>query len=307
MPLLFQTLRAAVCALALGATCSAFGQAAAAPEPAASAAVPTPAAASAATPAADLPAASPPVAVQPVPGTPVAGVLPPALAPLRPGEERLQVNDAFLEMHTGPGRGYPVFYVVERRQWITVEMRRTDWYRVRAEGGQVGWVPRQQLEVTLTEAGAGKSFRDVMLDDYLRRRLEFGAAWGRFKSEPMLKMWTQYRLADTVGAELSVAQVQGVFSGTDFWSMSLTSEPWSDRRLSPFFSVGLGQFRNIPNSSLVNAATTNARLAHATAGLRWYLTERFVARLDGSLYTAFVSDSRSIEYRAFTLGLAFFF
>ena len=245
MPLLFQTLRAAVCAFALGATCSAFGQAAAAPEPAASAVAPTP-----------------------------------APVPLRAGEERLQVNDAFLEMHTGPGRGYPVFYVVERRQWITVEMRRTDWYRVRAEGGQVGWVPRQQLEVTLTEAGAGKSFRDVMLDDYLRRRLEFGAAWGRFKSEPMLKMWTQYRLADTVGAELSVAQVQGVFSGTDFWSMSLTSEPWSDRRLSPFFSVGLGQFRNIPNSSLVNAATTNAKLAHATAGVRWYLTERFVARLD---------------------------
>ena len=272
MHLLFQTLRAAVCALALGATCSAFGQTAAAPEPAASAVAPTP-----------------------------------APVPLRAGEERLQVNDAFLEMHTGPGRGYPVFYVVERRQWITVEMRRTDWYRVRAEGGQVGWVPRQQLEVTLTEAGAGKSFRDVMLDDYLRRRLEFGAAWGRFKSEPMLKMWTQYRLADTVGAEVSVAQVQGVFSGTDFWSMSLTSEPWSDRRLSPFFSVGLGQFRNIPNSSLVNAATTNAKLAHATAGVRWYLTERFVARLDGSLYTAFVSDNRSIEYRAFTLGLAFFF
>lgn len=288
MSFLFPTVRAAVCALALGAACGAFGQTPVAPEPAA---------------AASAPVAAPPAATQPA-----SAVVPPAARPpLRPGEERLQVHDAFLEMHTGPGRGYPVFYVVERRQWVTVEMRRTDWYRVRAEGGQVGWVPRQQMEGTLTEAGAGKTFRDVMLDDYLRRRLEFGAGWGRFKSEPMLKMWTQYRLADTVGAELSVAQVQGVFSGTDFWSMSLTSEPWSDRRLSPFLSVGLGQFRNIPNSSLVNAATTNAKMAHATAGVRWYLTERFVARLDGSLYTAFVSDSRSIEYRAFTLGLAFFF
>ena len=69
--------------------------------------------------------------------------------------ERLRVNAPFLEMHTGPGRGYPVFFVVERRQWITVELRRTDWYRVRADGGQVGWVPRQQLVATLTEAGAG--------------------------------------------------------------------------------------------------------------------------------------------------------
>ena len=223
------------------------------------------------------------------------------------GGERLQVNEAFLELHTGPGRGYPVFHVVERRQWISVELRRTDWYRVRAEGGQVGWVHRRQLEATLTEAGTDKTFRDLILDDYLGHKLEFGGAWGRFKSEPMLKLWTQYRLADTVGLELGVGQVQGVFSGTDFWAVSLSSEPWSDRRLSPFFSVGLGKFKNIPNASLVNAAATDAKLAHATFGLRWYLGERFVARVDGSLYTAFVADNRSIEYRAFTAGIAFFF
>ena len=221
--------------------------------------------------------------------------------------ERLRVNAPFLEMHTGPGRGYPVFYVVERRQWITVELRRTDWYRVRAEGGQVGWVARQQMESTLTEAGDGKTFRDLVLDDYLGRKLEFGAAWGRFKSEPMLKLWTHYRLADAVGVEVKLGQVQGVFSGTDFWAVSLTSEPWSDRRLSPFFSVGLGKFKNIPNASLVNAAPTDAKLAHATLGLRWYLGTRFVARIDGSLYTAFVADNRSTEYRAFSAGIAFFF
>ena len=226
---------------------------------------------------------------------------------LEANAERLHVNAPFLEMHTGPGRGYPVFHVVERRQWVTVELRRTDWYRVRAEGGQVGWVARQQLESTLTEAGDGKTFRDLVLDDYLGRKLEFGAAWGRFKSEPMLKLWTHYRLADAVGVELKLGQVQGVFSGTDFWALSLTSEPWSDRRLSPFFSVGLGKFKNIPNASLVNAAATDAKLAHATLGLRWYLAERFVVRLDGSVYTAFVADNRSIEYRAVTAGIAFFF
>jgi hypothetical protein len=32
-----------------------------------------------------------------------------------------------------------------------------------------------------------------------------------------------------------------------------------------------------------------------------------VARIDASLYTANVSDQRSIEYRSYTGGLAFFF
>jgi Bacterial SH3 domain len=235
----------------------------------------------------------------------VAAALPVRAA--EPAPERLQVAEPYLELRTGPGRGYPVFFVVEKSQWVSLEMRRTDWYRVRAQGGQVGWVQRKQLESTLTAAGGTKTFRDLLLDDYLARRVEFSGGWGRFKSEPMLRLGLQYRLADTLGAELTVGQVQGLFSGTDFWQVSLVSEPWSDRRLSPYFSVGLGKFRNIPNTSLVDAAPTNANLAHASLGLRWHLSERFTARLDWSLYTAFVADNRSVEYRSITAGLGFYF
>ncbi len=221
--------------------------------------------------------------------------------------ERLTVADPFLEMRTGPGRGYPVFFVVDRGQAVVVEMRHTDWFKVRAEGGQLGWVQRQQLETTLTAAGASKTFRDIALDDYLARRLQMGAAVGRFKSEPMLKLWASYKLADTLSLEATAGQVQGVFSGTNFWHASLHSEPWSDQRLSPFFGIGVGQFKNFPNQSLVGAANTDAKLAHAIVGLRYYVSERFVLRTDWALYTAFVSDQRSTEYRAVTAGVSFFF
>ncbi len=230
-----------------------------------------------------------------------------AQAPAAAQAERLAVADAFLELHSGPGRGYPVFFVVERGASVVIELRRTDWFRVRADGGQVGWVPRAQLERTLTEAGIGKSFRDTLLDDYLRRRVEFGGGGGRFGGEPMLKLWLGVRLASPISVELAGGQVQGTFSGTDFWHLGLVAEPWHDQRWSPFVSVGLGAFRNTPNRSLVDAAGVNAKLAQASAGVRWYITERFVARADTTLYTAFVADNRSIEYRALSLGLAFFF
>ena len=223
-----------------------------------------------------------------------------------PGE-RLQVADPYIELHTGPGRGYPVFFVAPRKEWIVIELRHTDWYRVHTEGGKVGWVNRQQLETTLTEAGGTKTFRDIAVDDYLRRRVQLGAAWGKFGGEPMLKMWTSYKLSDTLSGEATIGQVQGVFSGTELWHVNLMAEPWSDQRLSPFFAVGVGRFRNIPNASLVGALTTNAKLANASVGLRYYLTERFIVRTDYSIYTAFVGDTRSIEYRAGTIGLSFFF
>ena len=225
----------------------------------------------------------------------------------QPATERLQVTDPYIELRTGPGRGYPVFFVAARNEWIAIELRHTDWYKVRTDGGKVGWVNRRQLETTLTAAGERKSFRDILLDDYLSRRVQLGAAWGRFKSEPMLKLWTSYRLSETLSVEGTLGQVQGVFSGTDFWHIDLLAEPWSDRRFSPFVGIGVGKFKNFPNLSLVGAATTDAKLANAALGVRYHLSDRFVVRADYALYTAFLSDARTTEYRAFSAGLSFFF
>ncbi len=221
--------------------------------------------------------------------------------------ERVQITEAYIELRTGPGRGFPVFFVASRDEWIEIELRRTDWYRVRTDGGKTGWVSRQQLETTLTAAGGRKSFRDILLDDYLTRRVQMGFGWGRFKSEPMLKLWSSYRLSETLSVEGTLGQVQGVFSGTDFWHLNLIAEPWSDRRFSPFAGVGFGKFKNIPNQSLIGAQSTNAKLAGGLVGVRYHLSDRFVIRADYSLYTAFVADTRSLEYRAFTAGFSFFF
>ena len=234
-------------------------------------------------------------------------VSPRAWAADAPSEERLRVADPYLELHTGPGRGFPIFFTVARDEWVVVQLRDTDWYRVRTDGGKEGWVHRSQLSNTFTEAGVQKTFRDILIDDYLARRVQLGAAWGKFKTEPMLKLWTSYRFSETLSAEATVGQVQGLFSGTNIWHLNLVSEPLSDKRLSPFFAIGVGKFKNLPNSQLVGALPVNAKLSNASIGARYYLTDRFILRVDYTLYTAFVGDTRTGEFRAKTIGLAFFF
>ena len=271
-----------------------------------------PAAASAPSAAGSAPSASAPEAAGVV-AAPAAASAPPPAATRPPPKPRsrkselVQIVDPYIELRTGPGRGYPIFFVAPRSDWVEIELRHTDWFRVRTEDDKVGWVSRQQLESTLTAAGSSKSFRDVLLDDYLTRKVQLGAAWGHFKAEPFLKVWTSYRLSDTLSIEGTFGQVQGVFSGTNLWHVDLMIEPWSDKRLSPFFAVGLGKFKNFPNQSLIGATTTDAKLGAARLGARYYLTERFVLSADYAFYTAFLSDQRSTEYRAWTAGLSFFF
>lgn len=224
-----------------------------------------------------------------------------------PRTETLTVVEPFIDVHTGPGRGYPVFFSVPRGESVVVTLRRTDWYRVLTPQGREGWVHRRQLQDTLTEAGARRSFRDLLLDDYLGRRVELGAAVGRFERDPLLKAWSAYRLSDTLRVEGTLGQVQGAFSGSSYWHVDLSAEPWSDRRLSPSVAVGFGSFRNVPNASLVGIVDTDARLATATLGLRYHLAERFVLRADYTLHTAFVGDTRSVEFRSISAGLSFFF
>src|SRR5438552_3520272 len=81
--------------------------------------------------------------------------------------ERVWVAEPYLDLRTGPGRGYPVFYIAERGEAVEILRRHTDWFEVRTERGKEGWVSREQMETTVTEAGTQKMFGDVLMEDYL--------------------------------------------------------------------------------------------------------------------------------------------
>ncbi|MDH5487877.1 MAG: SH3 domain-containing protein [Gammaproteobacteria bacterium] len=220
---------------------------------------------------------------------------------------RVQVTDPYIELRTGPGRGFPVFYTADRSEWIEILMRKTDWYKVRLDIGKEGWVNRAQLENTLTEAGARITFRDLMLTDYLHRRLEAGFAWGRFEQEPVLVMRLGYRLTPNFFAELSASQVTATFSSTSLIQANLLASPYPDRRISPFFTLGAGRYRQTPRATLVNAPEISVTAANAGLGVRVYLTRNFLVRADFREYMAPVNDNRVDSFREWTIGLGIFF
>ncbi len=148
------------------------------------------------------------------------------LAPLSCGaRELLQVfvTAPYLELHTGPGRGYPVFHVVPRDGAIDVVKRRTDWFKVRDERGVEGWAAQRDMLQTVLADGSPFTFS---LGDRaglhlaslgtrrLRRRLQRRLA--------DLHLWLLlFQLAD-LAAELSVGQFLGNASNGYVADLGLT-------------------------------------------------------------------------------------
>lgn len=226
------------------------------------------------------------------------------------GEERYQrveVAEPYVDLRTGAGRGYPVVDIAERGTRLEVLKRRTDWFKVRTPRGREGWVHRTQMENTLTDAGIKKSFRDVLMDDYFARRLEFGYGLGQFEGEPAISVRGAYRVSDNYLIELATVQVFGTFFRSSLYHVDLVAQSARTTRFAPYFALGVGQYETEPKATLVGGTRTDAIAPNVGIGGRWYVTRRFVLRADAKEHVALIGDNRTDSYTEWALGVSVFF
>ncbi len=218
------------------------------------------------------------------------------------------VAEPLMELRTGPGRGYPVFYVAERGETVLVLKRRTSWFKVRTERQAEGWVSRQQMEGAVMAEGVQQSLRDAVLEDFQHRRIEAGFDFGLFKRDPVVGFHVGYSLTDNLIAELSLSQVAGTYSGSRLVTGSLMLQPSADWRVMPYFAIGTGLFQNRNRASLIgNTTTLDSSINFAGVGLRTYLTRNLILRLDYRQYLSLTSVQQNNRFDEELVGLSFFF
>ena len=219
----------------------------------------------------------------------------------------VRVAEPYLEMHTGPGRGYPVFHVVDRGEQVQVIKRRTDWFMVRTVRGKEGWVRRAAMELTLTPDGEPTQFADADFGDFTRRRWEAGFLAGDFEGANVMSVYAGYYLTQNLSAELSVSQIYGDYSDALSASANLLAQPFPEWRLSPFFLLGIGVIRTDPNVTLVNERDRTEQISNVGLGVRWYLTRRFILRAEYQNHVIFQNKDDNQEIDEWKAGFAFFF
>ena len=217
------------------------------------------------------------------------------------------VAEPYLELRTGPGRGYPVFTVVPREQSVDVLFRRTDWFKVRTERGVEGWASQQDMLKATLANGAPFTFPLGDRAGYTSHRGEIGIFAGDYGGATLISSYASFSFNSQLAAELSLGQFLGKFTNGTVGDIGLTHVIAPEWRLSPFLMIGTGFVHLTPKATLVAPTERTDQTAYVGGGVRYYLTRRFFVRAEYKAHEIFTKRNANEQVDEWKLGFAFFF
>ena len=217
------------------------------------------------------------------------------------------VRDPFLDLHAGPGRGYPVTQTVDRGATVDLLRQRTDWIKVRTARGLEGWVHRSQLTGTLTSQGDEVRLAGPSPEARTEHRWEIGLGTGDFGGQSVVSVTGSYSLTESLVARADVAQLLGNASNGWLGTAGLAHVFMPGWRVSPFVGIGAGVVRIEPKATLVQPEDRTDSAAYAGIGLRGYLTNRFLLQAEYREFVIFTSRDDNEEIDEWTAGFTYYF
>ena len=223
--------------------------------------------------------------------------------------ETLQVfvNAPYLELHTGPGRGYPVFNVVGRGDSIDVLKRFTDWYKVRTERGVEGWVAQRDMLSTVLADGSPFTFNLGDRAGFTSHRFEAGVfLYGDYGGASEISAYWSYSLTSSLAVEITAGEFLGSAANGSLADIGLAHVFLPEKRFSPFVTLGTGFVHTEPKATLVQPSDRTDQSAFAGAGFRFYLTRRFFLRGEYRNHIVFTKRNQNEQVDEWKFGFAFF-
>lgn len=220
---------------------------------------------------------------------------------------RVSITEAYIEIRTQPGQGYPIFYVAERGEYLNVLKRKNDWYKVRTDNNIEGWVFIDDLGLALDYKGDAVNIQSPTMQSFINRSWETGFMVGDFDGSDVITLYGGYHFTRNLSVELALSENFGDFSDGRAASVSIVHQMFPQWRVSPFFTIGGGILETNPKSSLIATKDRQDNTAIVGAGLRIYLDRRFLLRLQYKNYIVLTNRDDDEEVDEWKLGLSVFY
>ena len=220
---------------------------------------------------------------------------------------QLFVVQPYLELHTGPGRGYPVTQVVTRGESVDVLMRRTEWFKVRTERGIEGWAYERDLMRTTLADGTPFQLNLGDLAGFASHRWESGVFGGAYAGATLISAYQALSLTDNLKIELSASQFLGNLSNGYLIDLGFSHVFMPNRRFSPFVTLGGGYERVEPKATLAQPLSSSNQTAYVGVGVRYYLSRRLFLRGELREHEVLTNQNSNEVKNEWKLGFAFFY
>lgn len=217
------------------------------------------------------------------------------------------VKEPYLELHTGPGRGYPVFYVVARDESVDVLFRRTEWFKVRTTRGVEGWARERDMLKTVLADGSPFTFPVGDRAGFTDHRWEAGLFAGDWDGATLLSAYTSFSFNTQLAVEGSVGQFLGRYYNGVTGDIGLAHVIVPEWRVSPFVTIGVGLEHIEPKVTLAQPQNQTDPTAYVGGGVRIYLTQRFFVRAEYKSHMIFTKLNQNEVADEWKVGFAFFF
>jgi len=223
-----------------------------------------------------------------------------------PDTVSVTVEEPYIEMHTGAGRGYPVFNVVEQGETVEILKRKTNWYKIK-NGDKIGWTTAAQLAHTLRLSGVPVDLPEVSRGDYLKSHWRLGFTGGSLEGASTFSVTAGYRPFNW-GAELEIegGKIFDESVTSDYYGVNLLLEPTTDWLVTPYVSVGGGMLSLNDRQKVVVDDAGSPSYVSFGAGASYYVVSNLVLR-GGYRSYSISTDGDRVWLNAWTIGLSLFF
>ena len=223
----------------------------------------------------------------------------------------LEVIDPYLELHTGPGRGYPIFYVIEEGERVEVITRQPGWYEVRSRNNQLGWVPEKQIARTMQASGEPADLPTVSYGDYLTKGWLVGFSSGAFskgelKNADNLKVTVGYRPLSWLVLEAESGKFYAPETRGSYLGLNIVVEPVSRWKLSPAIFYGGGTMDIEAQPELVPLGFSSSDMENYGLRVNYYVGRNFLVNIEHRWFDVSIDDN-NVELEGWFIGFNTFF
>ena len=168
-------------------------------------------------------------------------------------------------------------------------------------------VARDQLATTLNPEGEQVLVTSPDQQDFAKRQWELAILYGDQGGTPAMEYSGLYVATANISIEGSYGVGIGNYSSNQHLALGLLHQPFPSWQISPYVAMGGGSLRIQPKTTLVQGGRREEQFAHVAFGVRSYLSQRFLLRMQYKEFLLFNSDQDNEEIKEWKVGFAVFF